>query len=263
MSIGKTKLQRLDLDSGIVVEVEDEVAVDEAICLFVNDDYYTTFIASTTMIKELIIGHLLSEGIVENLCEVETVEIKPSRVSVYLTHELDSSKLLDERLSIISTVCGSSGKPVRLEQFQRLPETSDVAVEPELLWRLMVELNKRSEAYKKTGGTHSAMLCDMKGVFKFFAEDVGRHNTVDKVIGAALLAGVDMQKSILVCSGRISGDIVLKAFRSRIPIVASVSGPLDSGIRIAHHLGVTLVGFIRGRRMNIYTHSERIVSEAR
>lgn len=261
MSIRKAKLQRLDLDRRIAVEVEDEVAVDEAICLFINDDYYTTFIASPTMIRELVIGHLLSEGIVENLSEVETVEIKPSRVSAYLNHELDSKKLLDERLSIISTFCGNS-KPVKLKQL-RLPEDNDATVEPELLWSLVVELNKRSEAYKRTGGTHSAMLCDMKGAFNFFAEDVGRHNAVDKVIGGALLAGVDVQKSMLVCSGRMSGDMVLKAFRSRIPIVTSVAGPLESGVRIAQHLGLTLVGFVRGRKMNIYTHSERVVSEAR
>jgi len=258
LSIWKTKLQRLDLDSGTIVEVEDEVANDEAICLFVNDYYYTTFIVSPTMIRELVIGHLLSEGIVEKLSEIETVEFKPSRVSAYLNHELDSRKLRDKRPSVISTFCGNSGKTVRLEEFQKL-ETNDVKVEPELIWSLITELNKKSEIYKRTGGTHSAMLYDMKEV-NFFAEDVGRHNAVDKAIGAAFLAGADMEKSILVCSGRMSGDMVLKAFRSRIPIIASVAGSLESGIRIAQNLGVSLIGFVRGRRMNIYTHGERIAS---
>lgn len=261
MFIGKAKIKRLDTNRRAIVEVEDEVAVDEAICLFINDDYYTTFIVSPTMIRELVIGHMVGEGIVETLNEVKAINIEPSRVLAYLNHELDPRKLIGERINIITTACGSPGKPVRMDQFQRLPKTSNATIEPESLWSLMVELNRRSEAYKRTGGTHSAMLYEIKGVFNFFTEDVGRHNAIDKAIGGGLLAGVDMQKCVLVCSGRLSADMVFKVFRSRIPIVASVAGPLESGIRVAQNLGVTLIGFVRGSRMNIYTHSERVVTE--
>jgi FdhD protein len=120
------------------------------------------------------------------------------------------------------------------------------------------ELNERSGTYKETGGTHAAMLSSMEGNLTIFAEDVGRHNAVDKVVGAGVLRGVDLGACVLVLTGRLSGEIVLKAARVGITVIASVAGPLESGVRIAEAVGITLVGFVRGRRMNVYSYEERI-----
>jgi FdhD protein len=104
------------------------------------------------------------------------------------------------------------------------------------------------------------MLFSLGGDPLFFGEDVGRHNAVDKVVGAGVLEGLDFGGCVLVSSGRLSGEIVLKAARVGVPVVVSVAGPLESGVRIAEAAGITLVGFVRGRRLNVYTHGERIVA---
>jgi len=100
----------------------------------------------------------------------------------------------------------------------------------------------------------------MEGGEGFFAEDVGRHNAVDKVVGAGVLGGVDFGGWVLVSTGRLSGEVVLKAARVGVSMVASVAGPLESGVRVAEAAGITLVGFIRGRRMNVYAHGDRVVA---
>jgi len=92
-----------------------------------------------------------------------------------------------------------------------------------------------------------------------FAEDVGRHNAVDKAVGEALLKGADFSKLILACTGRLSSEMVLKAIRLNIPVLASIAAPTDAGISLARKAGLTLIGFVRGRRMNIYSMPERVV----
>ena len=106
--------------------------------------------------------------------------------------------------------------------------------------------------FRETGGTHSALIHHRDDGIMAFAEDVGRHNALDKVIGRCLLDAVDLDRCVLASSGRLAGEMVLKASAAGIPVVCSVSAPLASGIRIAEAAGIRLVGFVRGRRMNLY-----------
>ena len=109
----------------------------------------------------------------------------------------------------------------------------------------------------KTGGVHSAALADRKNIHQF-AEDIGRHNAVDKLLGKAFLASIPVEDKILLSSGRISGEIMTKVIRNRIPILISRTAPTCMSITYAEYHGVTLIGFARGNRMNIYTHPQRI-----
>jgi FdhD protein len=120
-------------------------------------------------------------------------------------------------------------------------------------------LNTLAKTFRETGGVHVAALYSKDGELQTLSEDVGRHNAVDKVIGAGALARLDFQKCFLASSGRLTGDIVLKAARMMIPIVASLAAAVDSGIDVAQQTGISLVGFVRGKRMNIYAGLERIV----
>ncbi|TRO46171.1 formate dehydrogenase accessory sulfurtransferase FdhD [Candidatus Bathyarchaeota archaeon] len=252
------RLHRVDLEEGSKQEIEDVVAADEAICIFINGEFYRTMIATPGMTRELVLGHLYTEGVIGSMDDVAELKALPLKVQVELKGEVDFELLNMSKVDLITTACGSLSTPLNAGQLEALQVSSDVQVEAEAVWRMVRELNLRGERYKETGGTHSAMLCTVDGEVVSFAEDVGRHNAVDKVVGAALLEGVELGECALVSSGRQSSEMVLKAARSGVPVVVSVAAPLTSGIQVARSTGITLVCFVRGRRMNVYSHPERV-----
>jgi len=259
MSKREIKVSRIDLDPGTLEERGDLVASDEAVCLFINGEHYRTLMATPSMIEELAVGHLLGEGVIGSREELRSVEVEPGRVLVELGGEVDVGLLNMGRFGVITTACGSPSPPVAGEGLSSVRVGSGLEVEAERLWGMVRELNLRSLLFRETGGAHSAMLCDPEGRVLCFAEDVGRHNAVDKAIGAGALGGFDLGGCVLVSSGRQSGEIVLKAARVGVQVVASVAGPLASGVMVAEETGLTLVCFVRGRRMNVYTHPERVL----
>jgi FdhD protein len=132
-------------------------------------------------------------------------------------------------------------------------------VKAEVLFNSVNQLNFKAELFRKTGGVHAAAIYKAAGTLIALAEDVGRHNAVDKVIGMAALNQVDFGECFLALSGRLSGDVVFKASKVGLPIVASLAAALSSGIEMAEQANLTLAGFVRGKRMNIYTFDERIL----
>ncbi len=240
-------------------KVEDEIAVDEAICLFVNMEHFRILVASPVMIKELAVGHLFSEGVINGLGEVKKVEVGSGKVYIDLKKDVDLDFFNEYRREIITTACGAPIMGSREEGLQLLNVTSTLAVEAKKILEMVSNLNQKDSIFRKTGGTHIAMLCDSDANILAFSEDVGRHNAVDKVIGYALLNDIQLDQCVLVSSGRQSGEMVLKAAHSGVPIVASISAPIESGRKVAEDTGVTLIGFVRGSRMNIVTHPRRII----
>jgi len=137
--------------------------------------------------------------------------------------------------------------------------SSDLRVSPNKIIEIIRNLNNQCEIFKKTGGTHAAGLFDpstAKALCIF--EDVGRHNAIDKVIGFAVLNSLNFSELVLASTGRMAADMVLKVARMGVPVVASIAGPINSGIIFAEKVGITLVCFVRGKRINVYSHKERI-----
>jgi FdhD protein len=260
MSSIEVGIRRFELDSGEALERVDRIAADAAVCIFVNGEFFRTLLASPVMVEELVVGHLLGEGVVGSVDEIVGVDVAPLKVHVELRGEVDLGRLTMGKVDLITTACGTAASPGELRGLGLPGASAGWTVGAEVVWGMARELNLRSGTYRETGGTHGAMLFSRDGDPLFFGEDVGRHNAVDKVVGAGSLAGVELGGCVLVSSGRLSGEILLKAARVGIPVVASVAGPLESGVRIGEAAGVTLVGFIRGRRLNVYTHGERIVT---
>ncbi len=243
-------IRRINLD-GVVEECLDFVAIDASICIFINDEHFRTLIATPVMIKELAVGHLFSEGAIDSLKQVKEIRLKPSRVEFDLNSEIDLENLMLTKSRLLTTACGLESR-VQDAEVNMIRLESECEVVPEKITKLVRELNIRSQTFKDTGGTHSALLYMEENGVVAFSEDVGRHNAVDKVIGAGLLSDISFKECILISSGRLSGEIVLKAARAGVPILCSLSAPLVSGIKIACMTGVKLVGFIRGKRMNQY-----------
>ncbi|MCJ7560285.1 formate dehydrogenase accessory sulfurtransferase FdhD, partial [Candidatus Bathyarchaeota archaeon] len=129
----------------------------------------------------------------------------------------------------------------------------------EVVFNSVNQLNFKAELFRQTGGVHAAAIYKADGSLIALAEDVGRHNAVDKVIGIAALKQTSFGECFLASSGRLSGDVVFKASKVGLPIVASLAAALDSGIAMAEAANLTLAGFVRGKRMNIYTFDNRML----
>jgi FdhD protein len=222
---------------------------------------------------DLAAGFLFAEGIVarreqivgmrhsgptageESFRNVVTVDLAPGCV-------LDLARL--ERNFVVTSSCGVCGK-ASLEGLRvvrpREPARDDVRVEASVVHRLQVELRRAQTVFDKTGGLHAAALFDTGGALVRFREDVGRHNAVDKVLGASLLAGDrSLPSRVLFLSGRASFELVDKARVARVPIVAAVGAPSSLAVSLADEHGITLLGFVRDQRFNVYTTPSRIVT---
>jgi len=120
-------------------------------------------------------------------------------------------------------------------------------------------MQRESELYRATGGVHSAALCDNRALL-IFSEDIGRHNAIDKIFGKCLIEGIQTDNRVIITSGRISSEILLKIAKRNIPIIVSRSAPTSLAVKLANKLGITLIGFARGKRINIYTNDWRVQS---
>ena len=242
-----------------VEELEDYVAVESPVNIYINNRHFVTIFASPQLLKELAIGHLISEGVINNIEEISEISIRNTNVLVTLKSsdiDLEEFKLF----RMITTECTSLSNYVEtLKTMSDLKIDSKLSVEPSKILEMMNKMNKMSKIYRKTGGTHVAALFNKDAELLHLAEDVGRHSAIDKVIGLALMNNCDLGNSILTNSGRITASMVFKAARTGIPIIASLSAPINSGLIAAEKIGITLVCFVRGHRMNIYTYPQRIL----
>ncbi len=259
--VKEVKISKVDLSSGKVQNISDFVAEEIPFHLFVNSTFWATILCSPTNLKELAVGHLLSEGIVKSVDEIQEVTLKESEGNGEVKLKPDIS--VDDRVKlsrlhqrVITSACGS-GSPYQFKG--KAPKVkSDLKVKAQIIFDSVNQLNFKAEHFRQTGGVHVAAIYKPDGSLVALAEDVGRHNAVDKVIGMAALNKVDFGTCFLALSGRMSGDVAFKAAKVGLPIVASLSAALSSGVTIAEEANLTLVGFVRGKRMNIYTAPARI-----
>lgn len=213
---------------------EEWVIEDRVYQLLVNGEprYRMTIVPQNVV--EAGIGRLLGDGTIGSMDEVEGYELGDT------TLEIRTSKSPEQRKG------------------RRNP--GNISVKEETISVCVKRMVEESRNWKLTGGVHAAALFDGDGEMLYFVEDIGKVSAVDKIIGKALMEGTAFSETMLVSTGRIIGPIVQKTVRAGIPIVVSRSAPIYSSIRVAEEEGVTLVCFARGRRMNVYTHPERIVA---
>ncbi len=219
--------------------------------------------------EELAAGFLCTEGLIApgeivgiELGDPGTVGRPDNVVTVRLTRAFDADTV-SGRNFVATASCGICGKACLDAVVLRCePLTAGPTVPREAVLRLPLALRAAQRAFEATGGLHAAGLFDTSGRLIAAREDVGRHNAVDKLVGAMLLAGrLPLRRSLLLVSGRISFEIVQKAAMAGIPVTCAISAPTDLAAESAARLGMTLVGFLRGDGFNVYAHPERIELE--
>ncbi|HBR21688.1 MAG TPA: formate dehydrogenase accessory sulfurtransferase FdhD [Nitrospiraceae bacterium] len=234
-------------------EIDDFIAAEKRLRVFINRRDFMSLYCTPLMIKELVAGLLLTEGILAN-------KISPDQIRIVDGNEIRVDLHVDEEIlkeSLVVSRCLGGITFHKEKKFKKIKD--DFSLSVETLNLIFEEFQQKSELFRLTGCFHSAALSDDKKIIAF-AEDIGRHNAVDKVIGYSIFRGIPFTGKLMVVSCRISSEIISKCARWQIPIIASRAAPTELAIDIAEKAGITLAGFVRGDHLNVYTNTQRITS---
>ena len=232
-------------------EKEDYIAVEKKLKVSVNGKDFITLHCTPLMIKELIIGLFVTEGIIP--------EIHPENIKIEYGEDVSVDiSVLENVLTegLITSRCIGGVTLGKEKYFEKVKD--DFFLEAETLKKIFEDFQKKSELFRLTGCFHGAAVSDEEKIL-VFAEDIGRHNAVDKVIGYFLLENITFKRKVMLVSCRLSSEIVSKCSRWGIPILASRAAPTDLAVEIAETTGITLIGFVRGDSMNVYTNPQRLL----
>lgn len=267
--LGPTAAARVSrLGPGGRQEREDRLAVEEPLEIRLSGKRVAVVMRSPGEDKELAVGFLYTEGILKDPSALSDLEPIPDPknprvcniINVVLKPGAPISRRGWQRNFAASSSCGLCGKLTIASVHQHAPAVEDdLSVSAEILYSLPDKLRAAQSGFDETGGLHAAALFDESGELLAVREDIGRHNAVDKLVGAALLAGgLPLSRRILLVSGRASFEIVQKALMARIPLVAAVSAASNLAVDLARSSAIGLAGFLRGNSMNLYAGESRV-----
>ncbi|MFW6597943.1 formate dehydrogenase accessory sulfurtransferase FdhD [Propionibacteriaceae bacterium Y2011] len=270
------RLVAVDTADGSRVQRMDALAGEEPLELRANGEAITLTMRTPGHDLELLHGFLYTEGVLTGLSDVATARYCDGAVvdaedgslrNTYNVMDVALSPAATGRLPgairnfTTTSSCGVCGQ-ASIEALQAKlpgPISSDLVVDADVVATLPERLRAAQQVFARTGGLHAAALYDPLADTLVVREDVGRHNAADKVIGHALLAErLPAQDQVLVLSGRISFELVQKAAMAQIPVVVAVSAPSSLAVQLADELGITLAGFVRDGRMNLYSGADRV-----
>jgi FdhD protein len=213
--------------------------------------------------RDLVLGFLFSDGVIDRADQIAALQVTGDRADVMLASGVDVERIA-ARAQTATSACGVCGR-LTIEALDRRPPppAGSPVVSAATIAALPARLQARQTVFAETGGLHAAGLFDAAGALRILREDVGRHNAVDKAIGAALAEGeVPLHAFLLAVSGRVAFEIVQKAAMAAVPIVVAVGAPSTLAIDAARAAGITLAGFVRHERFNVYTHADRVQTGA-
>ncbi|HEV8436788.1 MAG TPA: formate dehydrogenase accessory sulfurtransferase FdhD [Methylomirabilota bacterium] len=230
-----------------VVEVKADVVREQPLTVYVNGERFLTLLCSPFKLEALVVGYLWMEKVIGGLAEIASLQVSEvdGRADVTLTHAVS---LPTER--ILTSGCGG-GITFRIDPRLFQPLHSTLRIAPATLAARLKDLFASAVHYRASRGIHGAALTDGERLL-VVAEDVGRHNAVDKIKGEALLRAIPTTDRILLSTGRISSEMLLKASRMEVPLVASRTSPTEMAVALAEQLGITVVGYLRADGLNVY-----------
>lgn len=252
--------QVIRYNGGTVEHKTDNVVSEKPLTVFLNHNELATLICSPVGLEELVVGFLLSEGLIQQRSDIKGMRCNEDEGLLWLETTQPVTQTDSFLRRHIASCCGKgrAGLYFINDARQLQPVVSDWRLEASKIISLMGELEQRADSFRLTGGVHSASLADESGIIAYY-EDIGRHNAVDKILGYTVLQELSTNNKCLLLSGRIASEILIKAVRGHIPVVLSRAAPTDLTLELAEELNVCVVGFVRGEKLTVYTHPEKII----
>ena len=255
MKPANSPIQFIQIAPGRSEPVDGDVIVETPVSLTVNGDVWLTFMCTPVDLEPMAVGFLFNEGLVNSTDEIADVRLCESgeNVDVWLTHSV-------EKPDKWRRTSGCTGGMTSVDHSVALPTPliNGVSITVDQVGNLIVRLFESQKLYRISGGVHTSALSDGKRLC-VVAEDIGRHNTLDKIAGHCLLEKINPKRRIVLTTGRISSEMLQKSARLKASIVISRTSPSSLSIELAEKWGITLIGYAHRNRFNIYTHPERIV----
>jgi len=232
----------------------DKVAVpgEMPLTIFINGQETVTILCTPTRLTHLVLGFLYLEGIIDDMKEVDSLRVCEDEPVADV--RLSKTDYKEPPRHTLTSGCGS-GVSFKLRE-QKVD--SDLTITPEEVLSLMKQLYQQQDLFQLGGGIHSSALCNRKQILAL-AEDIGRHNTLDKIMGECLLRKLPTRDCILLTTGRVSSEMLLKAARMKVPIVVSRGSPTERAISLGKDLGITVIGYARGNRLSVFSGEGRIL----
>lgn len=245
-------------DSAETKPIEASVIVETPVSLTVNGEVWVSFMCTPVLLEAMAVGFLFNEGVIDSLDEVSDVRLceHGDNMDVWLTHAADKP-------SKWTRTSGCSGGMTAVDSIERprgVAASNGLVLPASGICHLVERLLDAQDIYRATGGVHTSALTDGERVI-FSAEDIGRHNTLDKLAGLCLMQNVWPERRILMTTGRISSEMLQKAARLGANILISRTSPSSLSIELAEKWGITLIGYARRNRFNLYAHPERIMTK--
>ncbi len=237
---------------------EKSLVRETAWTIYVNGEELVTLLCTPDKMSFLVLGFLASEGIIQGLDDVAILRVCEDEGNV-VDVRLREENLSLPRKRVLLSGCGG-GVTFEEQKANHARLTSSLAVTPAQISKLMRDLQKSAEVYRTAGGIHASALSDGERLL-IVAEDVGRHNTLDKIRGECIYRHIPTRDRIILTTGRISSEMVNKAARMEVPVVISRTSPTDLAIRLAESWGMSVIGYVRGKKMNVYTWPERVKAD--
>jgi len=246
-------IQYIHFRSGLWETIEAGVIVEAPVSLTVNGETWLTFMCTPTHLEALGVGFLFNEGVIENIDEIAELRLCPTwdNLDVWLIRTVEKPREWKR-----TSGCTGGYTAAVLNEIPR-PVLNGLSISPKKITELIDTLFDSQELYRKVGGVHTSILSDGED-FILMAEDIGRHNSLDKIAGRYLLEGIELKNKIILTTGRISSEMLQKAARIGASVVVSRTSPSSLSIELADRLGITLIGYARRDRLNAYTHPERL-----
>jgi FdhD protein len=240
--------------------VSGAITQEALVSIHVNGVELATFMCTPRRQDELAVGFLRAEGIIQSMAEVRKVVVCPSGACVEVWLRDGAAELPVGRRAIITSGCGGG---VTFDDLsgQIAPLNTSTRLTPDQLFARMRDLYQAAELYGQTQGIHTSALTDGARLL-LVAEDIGRHNTLDRLWGQALQQGLDPAGHILLATGRISSEMLGKAARMRVPIIASRTSPTSLSVKLGRAWNITVIGYVRRNSFRVYAAEERIVPTA-